>query len=531
MRSSISTTAVSRRGFLRGAGLTAFAVLGAGSLAACSSAVGEQRAGDASAQPVRGGSLKVGVTDDINPPLLLTGGSLAGTLMLGLVFETLTRYPVDSIEPQPLLAKSWEQSADGLTYTVHLRDDVYFHSGRQFTAKDAEFSLRTYTDPKFSAQLRSTAATIIGYDTSDPQTLVLTLAHPVGNLFDVFELAPIFDSETFGQLQNGETFIGTGPFVFSSRSPNSQITFERNTNYRVPDRPYLDRVEALIIPDAQGRLSALKSGRIDYAGELAGRDAQTLRDTDGFNVTRLEGAETQSYIGVSVTAPALADVRVRKAVAYAIDRDRIVTEVLRGSGYAVNLPWPKHSVAYDEAKNTTYTRDVAKAKSLVAEVGELPTIPLTYPGGGGDFEAIAQIVQADLADVGIAVELDPVEQSVFLKTLIAAEFRGLWLYGHTFAQYVPSTLTVSAYPFNAAHNASRYSSPEYTQAAAAAWETRDGVDGTAVEHYAQISDLLLRDVFIVEIAVQIPQPTAATRVHDLAWTKSRQTLLTDAYVA
>ncbi|KJF19573.1 ABC transporter substrate-binding protein [Rhodococcus sp. AD45-ID] len=534
MNSSFPTAGLDRRAFFRGSAIAAFAILGTGSLAACSSAVGEQRSdASESVEPVRGGTLTLAIPDDVSPSALLTSTTIAGTTISGLVFETLTRYPIDSVVPQPLLAKDWKLSDDGLTLTLNLRDDVTFHTGRPFTSADAEFSLRTYADPKFSAQLRSTAAAITGYDSSDPKKLVLTLAHRTGNIFDLLDLAPIFDSETFDKAVSGESFIGTGPFVFASRTPNSSISFDRNPNYWVAERPFLDRVEARIVPDSQARLTSLKSGQVALVapGSLTFRDSQTVGKTSGFATSALDGAELQTYLGANVTAEGLTDVRTRKAVAYAIDRDRIMSEVYRDAGYAVNLPWPKSSPAYDAAKNSTYTRDVAKARSLVSEVGTLPTIPLTYTGASPDFEAAAQIVQANLAEAGIRVELDPVEATIFFKQLIGAEFKGLWLTSHTFAQYVPSTLTVSAYPFNAAHNASKFSSPAYSAAADSAWQVPDGSSDAAKKLYADLGTQLLEELFLIEIGVVVPQVSAASTVHDLAWTKSRQPQFANTFLA
>src|SRR5690606_36006333 len=236
--------------------------------------------------------------------------------------------------------------------------------GRQFTAKDVEFSIRTYADAKWSAQLRSSAAAVTGFDIVSPTRITLQFAHPLSNVYDLLDTVPILDSESIDQLATGEKYIGTGPFKYVQRIPNSQIVFEKNPAYRVPDRPYLDRVEVSIIADPQALLNALKSGQISLARELNYRDTENLAKSGGYQVHELEGAELQAYVGVNVTEPALADVRVRQAIAFALDRERIIAEVFRGSGYPLNVPWPKNSPAYDESRNTRFSRDVSKAKAL-----------------------------------------------------------------------------------------------------------------------------------------------------------------------
>lgn len=529
--SNSSLARLDRRAFLRGAGLTAAAVLGTGLLGACSSAVEEQKAGAAGATtPTRGGTLKAAITSDVLPATFLTN-TLGATTVIGLVYDSLILYPNDKVEPQPRLATSWQLADDGLSLALDLRDDVTFHSGRPFTAKDAEFSIRTYADPKWTAQLRSTAAAITAFDTSDPNRLVLTFAHPLGNVFDLLDTVPILDSESIDRLSAGEAFIGTGPFKLTARVPSTSLTFERNEEYWIPERPFLDKVEVSVIEDAQALVNSLKSGQIQVASGLNFRDAETLGKTAGYQSLPMEGAELQVYVGTNVTNPALADVRVRQAIAYALDRDRIITEVFRGSGYPVNLPWPKSSPAYDEARNSTYSRDLAKAKQVLAESGvAVPNLTLTYQAGNPFHEAASQIVQANLAEIGIATTLDPQESATFIKNLIGAQFPGLWLTFHSWAQYVPSTLTVSAYPFNARKNASRFDSPAYVLAADAAWQVPDGTGPEAVAAYRAVSDQLLDNLFLIEIGVVLNQIAATSAVQDISWTKRSEIQLTDTYL-
>ncbi|WP_067687933.1 ABC transporter substrate-binding protein [Nocardia jejuensis] len=519
-----------RRRFLRGSAVAALAIVGGSALAACTSAVNQQKGGGDNAEPVRGGTLKYGVALDLVPANFLTN---TGTTpyVVGLVFETLVRYPHDKLEPQPSLAKKWTLAPDGKSLSLDLRDDVKFHSGRAFTSKDVEFSLRTYADPKWSAQLKSTAAAITAFDTSDPHKIGLTFASPLSNIFDLLDTAPILDSESIDQLYTGEKIVGTGPFTFVSRIPNSQLVFEKNPAYWVPERPYLDRVEFTVISDNNAQLNALKSGQIHLADGVTYRDNENLAKSDSYKVISYEGAELQLYVGANVQDPALADVRVRQAIAYALDRDRIMTEVFRGAGYALNLPWPKSSPAYDASRNSRYTRDVNKAKQILSTLPKPPKLPLTYSTSFATFEATAQIVQANLAEIGIEVELDPVENANFVKQLIGAQFRGLWITDHSWAQFVPSTLTVSAYPFNARKNASHYDSPDYVAAADAAWKLPQSTGPDAVRAYQALSDQLLDGLFLIEIGVRFAQAASSSKLHGFNWTKRRETVFTDAFLA
>jgi peptide/nickel transport system substrate-binding protein len=519
-----------RRRLLQGLAALGLAASTVG-LAGCESAVSQTRsAGSSSGAPVRGGTASAGIIADLIPGNLLTNSNTGITTVVGLVFDTLVRYPNDRVEPTPRLATSWELAPDGRSLTLDLRDDVTFHSGRPFTSRDVKFSLTTYADPLWTAQLRSTAAAITSYDTSDPHRVVLRFDHPLGNIFDLLDTAPILDSETIDQLRTGEKVVGTGPFRLTRWTPNSGLRFDRNLSYWVPERPYLDAVDVRVITDPKALLSALKSGQVEFANGLGYLDIENLTKGDGFTEVRLEGAEQQLYVGSNVTAKPLDDVRLRRAVAYALDRDRVVSEVLRGSGYPVNLPWPKYSPAYDAAANRTYALDPAKARALVAELGTLKPLPLTYNPTPAQ-TAAAAIVQANLASVGIPVTLDPVDGAQFVKQLIGAKFKGLWLATHSWAQYTPSTLTVSAYPFNAHKNASQYDAAGYTRHADAAWTVADGRSDAAKAAYGKVSADLLDAAFLAELAVMLPQWATSARLRGVSYTKRAEIQLTDAWLA
>lgn len=495
-------------------------------LTACQSAVDQQSSGTAS----KGGTLLGGINTDLVPANFYTNSNYGVTTIIGLVYESLLLYRLDKLEAEPRLATKWDISDDGLTVTLTLREGVKFHSGREFTSKDVEFSLKTYADPAWNGQLQSTAAAISSYDTSDPHTAVIHLAHPMGNIIDLLEIVPIVDSESIEGIKDGSKYVGTGPFKFDKWTPNARLEFSKFDDYWVDGKPYLDAVSIAIIPDPTQLTNQIKSGQIDYAYGTSYLDAEKLaKNADKFTMTQLAGAEQQIYVGVNITVPGLDDIKVRQAIAYALDRDRIMTEVYRDSGYPVNLPWPKYSTAYDAKLNQTYTRDVAKAKQLLKEYGkEVPAVKLTYGVPNALYEATAQIIQANLKEVGITIELDPVDPATFTSQLIGAKFPGLWTTFHSWAHYTPSTLTVSAYPFNAAHNSSHYSNPTYTKDADGAWKQADGAGAAAVTEYGKLSKDLLDALFLVEIGVVEDRWVTSAAVHDVAYTKRHEVILTDA---
>src|SRR4051812_46322538 len=367
---------------------TALVGLLAVALAGCSSAVGESSS--SSGSPEEGGVIQVGTTVDLVPAAIFTNSNDTINTLIGQVYDSLIDYPTDSLEPQPSLATAWKASKDGLSLTLDLRDDVKFHTGRPLTSEDVAFSIKTWADPKWTVQFQRTAASVVGFDTSDPHRIVLKFDHPLSNIFDLLDTLPIIDRETFDGLGEGKQYVGTGPYKFVSWTPQSKLVLERNDDYW-GGAPKPDGIQINIVPDAQSLVSQLRSGQLDVIIGAGNRDLQTLSKTGRYKTNPFEGSERETYVGTNVTNPVLKDIRVRQAIAYAVDRQRIVDDVYRGVGYPIVLPWPNYPPAYDAARNKELSRDVAKAKELVKQVGNIPTLPLEYSTANPNNEAIAQI--------------------------------------------------------------------------------------------------------------------------------------------
>lgn len=499
-------------------------------LSGCTSAVG-QRGADASSNDSAstGGTLRVGITEDLRPRSFLSIGlSSVNSGIAGNVFDTLVRYPREGLTPQPRLATTWQAAPDGLSLKLDLRDAVRFHNGKPLTSKDVEFTLRTYAEPEWSAQFRRTAAAVTTFDTSDPHSITLGFAAPVSNIFDLLSVMPILDSDTFGQLVEGKVFNGTGPFRFTGWQPKVGVDLVRNDDFW-GEHARLDAVEFTVVRDASALRSRLRTGQIDIADGLSNHDAVLAERRGGFRVVPYEGAEANQYVGTNVTAPGLKDIRVRQAIAYALDRDRIIHDIYQGYGYATSLPWPKESAAFDESQNSTYIRNEERARELVAEVGDIPTIPLNYSAAANQ-RVIAEIVQSNLKDVGISTELRPTDQAEATSMLIAGKYPGLWILQHAFAQMTPSTLAVSAYPFNALKNSSNFSDPTYTANTNAAWNLPDALAPTAGGAYRKVSDDILQNLFLIEVGVVTPLIVAKSTVGGLDWSRINELRLEQAYL-
>ncbi|MFF2045647.1 ABC transporter substrate-binding protein [Kitasatospora sp. NPDC058170] len=521
---SSSVSGLSRRALLRGG------VAGAGllALAACRSAADTASSpAGGSASPRRGGVLTVGTGIDFTPSLLFAQS--ANTLVQRLVFNTLTRYD-DKLQPQPELATSWQLGADGTSVTLKLREDVLFHSGRRFTADDVVFAVKNLQNPSRSAQLRSTAAAVTDFRKNGDFELTLVLAHPVSNLFDLFEFMIIPDSASVEDAVAGTKLIGTGPFTFTERKPGSSITFARNDKYWNPGRPYLDGVEIRIVPQAESLLSSLKTGQTHLSYGVRGKDVATLKGDPQFRIKQYDTGSGAYYIGANLTAEHVGDKRVRQAIAWAVDRDRLVQQALGGYGTVSSAPWPKSSPAYSEANATRYTHNPDKARALLREAGlDGITLPFAHSNDPGN-TAIAQILQYDLKQVGIETVLQPTDSPTMQKQLISQSMPALWTLSHGFAQLQPATLAVSAYPFNEAKNSSRFSSPAYTEIVQKAWNRSDSSGPEAKALYQQITDVLLDEEFVIDLAIGGLVEVAGSKAVGTDLNKFGYLILDDAYL-
>lgn len=497
---------LSRRGFLSASAGGAAALL----LAACSSAVGEEKEGSS------GGMLVIGSLSDLNPSTIFSQ-SLTSMTIGGLLFDTLIRLDPQTLEPTARVATSWEVSDDGLGVVLNLRDDVTFHSGRPFTSKDVAYAFTNLAKDTVGSQLQAAAKTIVSVDTSDDHVARLTLAHPLVNLNDLLEFTLLTDSESEAGLLAGEQFVGTGPFVFGSWQRGQQSDWTRNENYW-GSKAVLDGVTIRVVPDNSALLSSVRSGQTNAVIGVSAQDARPFGD--GYQVENEDVYDVAYYLGANVGSPLLADKRIRQAISHAVDRERIVEEVLGGTGISSSAPWPESSPAYDEGARDFYARDLDKARALLAEAGGAPTQPvlLSYGTGLAPARTIAAIIENNLAEIGFTVTLDPREQAAFSPFLNSGQHQ-LWINPHGFAQLNPSTLATGAAPFKPAKNLSGYSSPEYTAIVDRLWTHADAASDEAKASYREFSDLLLDEQFVIDLAITTNTNIYSAGVRGVAWNR------------
>lgn len=497
-------------------------------LAGCASAVQQSAEGSGTESPVDGGTLEIVQAADIQPASFFAQNN-PNFSVLRTVFNSLVSYDHETIEPQPELAESWNFSDDRKTLTFTLRDDVTFHDGRSFAASDVIASIEAVKRPEVGSQTKHIANSIITATALDERTVEITFDKAMSNTMDLFLMMPIIDGTDVDGLLAGTNLNGTGPFSVKSYTAGQGLELVKYDGYWQKDLPHLDGINITVVRDSQSMLSSLKAGQAQLALDLAPLDAATIKDQPGFELVESDANDSVQYIASNVTVPLLSDKRVRQAVSYAIDRERILTQVNGGIGSVTSLPWSKSSPAYDENKTDHFARDIAHAKELLAEAGvEGQSIKIFYDAGFQPNVGIAEIVQFDLTEAGLKPELVPLQASDFLDRLRNGGFDGMFLTGHGFSQLNPATLLKGAFPFNADKNASSFVDEEYKALADEVWVSPGAVPQETLD---KINDFLLDQQFVSDLVLTTHTYAISDKLKGLNETMLDYLDLDEAYLA
>ncbi|SFJ45473.1 peptide/nickel transport system substrate-binding protein [Amycolatopsis sacchari] len=502
--------------------LLGLAGLGALTLGGCRLAVNEARGADGGG-PRQGGTLILAVNSEPTPARVQSQGPTS-TTWRDLVFETLTAYD-SSGTPQPALATSWELADGGRTVTLRLRDDVRFHTGRPMTAQDVMFSLRRTTQPAAQSQVSSISKLIKDMSAPDAHTVVLRLSRQASNLFDLFQFCSVVDEESARGLDDGSAVIGTGPFRWESWTPGSQLTLVRNTDYRVPGRPYLDRIEQPLITDPTALVTAIRGGRAHIAYGVGPMDARGLSTDDRFTVN--QGISVAYSAGMNVTKPPFDKVEVRQAVGYAVDRKRALNQIFAGYGESSSLWWTRKEPGWDAAQAATYTYDPARAKAMIAGAGAAGARVTMDVIGIQAARSLAEVVRYDLEAAGLRVAVRVLDTVDFTRRMANSSLEGeLFLNGYGLSDMSAATF-VSSVPAFALKNASRFESPEYATVMNQVLTASPGQRQPAVRRLGTyLQEQAFEQCFLVTQAVNVQ----SNRVRDLGQTAVGSFVLTDTYL-
>ncbi len=451
------------------------------------------------------------------------------------IYDGLVEYDQD-LNLRPALAERWEMSEDGLTYTFHLRPGVRFQDdpafpggqGRGLRAEDVKYSLKRIAEKKnnstgwwmFEGLVEGMndyrdgkAPDVSGIQATDSLTLTVRLTQPFGPFLKRLATAyaavvPREAVEKYGQdfFQHP---VGTGPFRFVSWSPNQQVVLERNPHYWDRDvdgnqLPYLDRIEVKLISDAKSAFLNFDTGKLDQLEPIPTEfwtnvfdDRRQLKPQYAkYQVAQVTELSTDFYGYFLPGQPWKDRPDLRRALNYAIDREKIIKFVLKGRNTPAQEIIPPTMPGFGTLPDYRY--DPEKAKQLLAQAGfpggeGLPPITLQLNSGGTINDLVAEAIQSSLAQIGLKVSLLRLAWPQHLETIEngkAAFFRFGWVGDYPDAENFLTLFDEHAFS-PSGNNFFHYANPEFQRLYEAG--VRETDPDSAIALYKQAHEIVMQD--------------------------------------
>lgn len=487
LSASLRRAAMSRRAFLlRGSALAA--------AGAAMSLPGLARAQDAA--PVKGGVLRIGLqnasqNDNLDPGTW--SSSWIGTSFNGGIYNNLVEIlPDGSVAGD--LAESWEPEPGAAVWRFKIRQGIKFHDGRDLALEDIRQSMMHHMGEGSTSGAKAVVEQIAQIDLEGTDTVIFTLK--TGNadfpfLLSDFHLSILPALEGGGIDMSGN---GTGAFVLDSFEPGIATRLLRNPNYHKPDRPHLDEIEMISIPDSTARLNALLTGEVDVIDDVDTRNVPMVEGSADFGVLRVPSLRHFTFDMNTNVAP-FDNPDVRLALKYAIDRDDIIEKVFLGEGRKGNdNPVSTIQPFYHAMPQREYS--IEKAKEHLAKAGlETVTVDLSVAENAfpGAIEA-AVLFKEHAAPAGIIINViqeaaDGYWENVWLKK----PFAGVDWFGRATVDWLFSTIYTSDAPWNVG-----WSNARFDELHAQARAETDVAKRTAA--YAEMQEIIHNEGNIITVA-------------------------------
>lgn len=436
----------------------------------------------ATAQPRRGGALTVGMTSEprqLNPGLTV---AWADNAVASKIFSGLLRFPEKGYpNPQPDLAERWAISADGRRVTFNLTKNAKWHDGTPFTADDVKFTFEEVLSKLHPNRIIYQSITRV--DAPDPYTVIMERQLPFAFFHFDASGAPILPKHLYAGTDIAKNPynlkpVGTGAFKFKSWTKGSHIEVVRNDDYFKAGKPYLDRVVFRFIPDISSVIAALEKGEVDYVPRwLPLSDVPRLKSRPGVEISSAGGIAVAQirWMTFNMKDPIVKDVRVRQAIAYAIDVE-LVNQIATGGYFetAGSFLWKQYAEFDPQTSTlTAYKRDVQKAGKLLDEAGFRPgsgglrfKLDLLTHAGVSDLDKTVEVIRNQLREVGIELTVKRVDRSLSFDLAKDGKFQ---LYIHSNHAGGPEPVTALQKLFSTENigrligNSGSYSNPEVDQ--------------------------------------------------------------------
>ena len=381
------------------------------------------------AEVKKGGTMVVALAAD--PPSINAGirTDITALNLSGQVYSTIVRVDLDG-KVFPYMAKSWNISPDGKTYTFKFFENIKWHDGKPFTSEDVAWSLLE-VNRKFNGMASTAFDMVKEIETPDKYTAVFKLEHPyppfLRGLGD-FGSAVVLPKHLFKDtdpLKSAYNFkpVGTGPFIFKEYKKGSHLIFERNPNFHMEGRPYLDRLVFQIIPNASARGLAIEKGDVDFLPYYTISLAEGTRLGQNPKLTVAVPPRMVAGIWIAfinVRNPPLSKKEVRQALYYALDREELLKKAGFGYGKVSAGPISSELKMFYTDKGRQYPYDPKKAEEMLdatgyprKEGGIRFSIRISYDTQFSPMETAAKLMQIQLKKVGIDVKIMPMDSGAW----------------------------------------------------------------------------------------------------------------------
>ncbi|WP_243466416.1 ABC transporter substrate-binding protein [Methanosarcina mazei] len=398
-----------------------------------SACIGEEKEGTAKGSVSGEGSqeLVVGIGTDVSNWYLNTFASGDARFVWSQVYETLVRLDSDLNIIQGL-AESWETPDEGKTWIFHLRENVTFHDGTPLNADSVVFS---YSNQSYVRQ--AVLKPVQSVEAVDEYTVKFVLAKPMPLPYYLTHVAwPVMGPGCVDSEGNFVKPVGTGPFMFESQKKDQEVVLTRNEAYW-GEKSLLDKVTFKVIPEAATRVIALETGEVDMIIKVPEYDVKRLEAKDGIQIHRKLTTFTD-FLQFNCDNSPFNDTRVRQSVAYAVDTETLVNEVLEGIGEPAGGRPYSPVMMYSDPELKTYAQDLEKAKALLEEAGwkdsdgdgirdrDGKPLHVTLVVSKGVWaprhNPMAQVVQGTLRETGMDVEIQVLDDGAISKLESTGDF-------------------------------------------------------------------------------------------------------------
>jgi peptide/nickel transport system substrate-binding protein len=378
-----------------------------------------------------GAADRVTVGIQLEPPILDPTANPSAAIyqiLYGNVFEGLVQFAADG-SVLPKLASSWDIAEGGTTYVFHLVQGVRFHDGSPFDAATAKFSLDRVLAPGSTNPQKSRLAKIRAVEVVDPFTLRIRLVQRSGGLLQSLAWGAFVMVSPGSAAANAVRPVGTGPFRFAEWRRGDSITFVRNADYW-GRRAELNEATFKFISEPTAAYAALMAGDLDAFANYPAPESFAQFAADPRFAVLTGTTEMETVLALNERVAPLGDLRVRRAISYALDRRSIIDGAMFGYGTPIGSHFPPHNPAYVDLTGI-YPHDPAKARSLLAAAGyphgfsvTLKLPPPSYARRSGE------IVAAELAQVGIRVRMENLEWAQWLDQVFTRHDFDMSIVGH-----------------------------------------------------------------------------------------------------